>query len=54
MIQEELADIMIYCLRACDVLGIDPIESMDKKIKKNSKKYPVHESYGNSIKYNRR
>ena len=54
MIQDELADIMIYCLRTCDVLGFDPIDCIDKKIKKNSKKYPVDESYGNSVKYNRR
>ena len=54
LIKEELSDIMIYCLRACDILKIDPIECMNKKIDKNAEKYPVEKSYGNAVKYNRR
>ena len=33
LIQEKLAGIMIYWLRTCDVLRIDLIECMNKKIK---------------------
>ena len=54
LIKEELSDIMIYCLRTCDLLNIDPIESMNNKIDINAEKYPIDESYGNAVKYNRR
>ena len=35
LIKEEHADIMIYCIRTCDVLNIDPLESMNLKIQKH-------------------
>ena len=54
LIKEEVADVMIYCLRICDVLSIDPIEIMNRKLEVNEEKYPVSESAGNAIKYNRR
>ena len=54
LIKEELSDIMIYCLRACDILKIDPIDSMNNKIDNNAAKYPVDKSFGNAVKYNRR
>ena len=53
-IKEEVADIMIYCMRICDVLSIDPIEIMNRKLEINEEKYPVSESAGNATKYNRR
>lgn len=40
-VPEELADIMIYCLMFCDVLGLDPVEVINTKITKNSLKYPL-------------
>ena len=50
-IEEELADVMIYSLRFCSLLGSDPIEIMKAKLEKNSEKYPVAKSKGSSKKY---
>ena len=50
-IEEELADVMIYSLRFCSLLGSDPIEIMRAKLEKNSEKYPVSKSKGSAKKY---
>lgn len=50
-ITDEVADVLIYCLRICSVLNIDPIGAMHDKIGKNRLKYPVEEAKGNSLKY---
>lgn len=39
-IQEELADILIYCLALADRLNIDISQAIIAKLEKNSKKYP--------------
>ena len=50
-VQEELADVMMYCLMLADKTGIDPLEAMRIKLKKNEEKYPVEKAKGNSKKY---
>ena len=50
-IGDELADVMVYCLRLCSVLGIEPIDMMNAKIEKNRLKYPIEKAKGNSAKY---
>lgn len=40
-IEEEIADIMIYCLFLCIKLEIDPLEIINNKMILNGKKYPV-------------
>ena len=50
----ELADIMIYLFRLFDVLSIDPIEAINKKISINEAKYPIELSKGSAVKYNKR
>ncbi len=50
-IGDELADVIVYCLRLCSVLGLEPIELMNNKIEKNRIKYPVDKSKGSSKKY---
>ncbi len=50
-VEEELADVMNYCLLLADKLEIDPIENIHRKIDKNEKKYPIEKSKGNSKKY---
>lgn len=50
-IGDEVADIMVYCLRLCSVLGIEPIQMMHEKIEKNRLKYPIEKAKGNSTKY---
>ena len=49
-ISEELADVLIYAIRLCEVLEVDPIEISNKKIDKNPIKYPVDISKGISEK----
>lgn len=51
LVRDEIADIMVYCLRICDVLKIDPFTAIQKKMKKNAAKYPVHLSKGSAAKY---
>ena len=46
--QEEVADIAIYLLRLCDVLGINLTNVVEDKIKLNTEKYPVEVSKGNA------
>ena len=53
-IEEELGDIMIYVIRLADKLNIGLENSVNNKIKINSKKYPVELSKGNAVKYNKR
>lgn len=50
-IEEELADVIIYCGLMADAVGIDITDIVRKKLKKNGEKYPVEKSYGNKVKY---
>lgn len=50
-VQEELADVMSYCIDMADALGVDIEEILLDKIAKNEAKYPVEKSKGNSKKY---
>ena len=50
-VKNEIGDILIYLLRIADKLGINPIQSADKKLMINEVKYPVEKSRGNAIKY---
>tara|TARA_B100000614_G_scaffold140203_1_gene124644 strand:+ start:79 stop:483 length:405 start_codon:yes stop_codon:yes gene_type:complete len=50
-ISEEIADVLIYAIRLCEVLEVDPIEISNRKIDKNAIKYPIDLSKGNSEKY---
>lgn len=52
-VSEELADVMNYCLQMSMVLGLDPIDIMNKKMDKTEKKYPVDKAKGKSTKYNK-
>ena len=50
---EELADVMNYCIQMSQVLDIDIIEIINKKMDKTEKKYPVDKAKGVSTKYNK-
>ncbi len=52
-VKEELADVMNYCIQMCNVLGLDPIEVVNKKMDLTEKKYPVEKAKGVSTKYNK-
>ena len=50
-IQDEIADIAIYLTELADNLGIDLLEAMDRKLCKNTEKYPVDKAKGSHAKY---
>ena len=50
-VEEELADVLNYCLQLAAKLHLDPAEIIRKKMKKNALKYPVEKSKGKSDKY---
>ena len=52
-VREELADIAIYIAIMSHDLGIDLLDEMGKKIRKNEEKYPVEKSKGSSKKYDK-
>ena len=47
----ELADVFIYLLRLADVLGINLVEELGKKIMVNEERYPVDKARGSAAKY---
>lgn len=50
-VEEELADVLNYCLQMAAKLGLDPVTIVRKKMEKNAIKYPVEKSKGRSDKY---
>lgn len=50
-VEEELADVLSYCIDLADALEVDMEEILLKKIEKNEVKYPIEKSKGNSLKY---
>lgn len=45
-VTEEVADVVIYCIALCNVLGIDLEQAVLEKIAKNGIKYPVEKFKG--------
>lgn len=45
-IEEELADILIYCLSMANALDIDLSEAVFRKLEKNEEKYPAEKYFG--------
>jgi len=50
-IRDEIADIFMYLAYISHDLGIDLNDAVNRKIDKNSKKYPVEKSRGSNKKY---
>jgi dCTP diphosphatase len=50
-VKDEIGDTLIYLLRLCDELQIDPIKAANEKMLKNGEKYPVEKAKGNAKKY---
>ena len=50
-IEEELADVLSYCILLADVCGLDLDTIIRKKVARNAEKYPVDQAYGNKAKY---
>ena len=50
---EELADVMNYCLQLSQVLDVDIIDIVNKRMDKTEKKYQVEKAKGVSTKYDK-
>lgn len=50
---EELADVAMYLFELADNVGIDLIDAVEKKLEKNSRKYPIKKAKGKYTKYNK-
>ena len=50
---EELADVMNYCIQLSQVLDVDIIDIINKKMDKTELKYPVDKAKGISTKYDK-
>ncbi len=50
-VQDELADVLTYCLLLADKLGMDPNEIVLEKLAKTQQKYPLEKARGRSDKY---
>lgn len=50
-VEEELADVLTYCLLLADRLGVDPDQIVLDKLAKTREKYPVEKARGRSTKY---
>lgn len=51
MVEQEIGDVVIYLVRLCDQLGIDPLAAAHRKLKVNAVRYPVEKARGNNRKY---
>ena len=49
-VQDEIGDV-VYLMRLCHKLDINPIQAANEKIIKNAVKYPVDKAKGNAKKY---
>lgn len=49
--REEVADVLLYLVRLCDKLGIDPMDAARRKLVVNAAKYPVEKARGSARKY---
>lgn len=52
-VKEELGDVMNYCFQMCNVLGLDPVDVVNKKMDITEKKYPIEKAKGVSTKYDK-
>lgn len=50
-LSEEIADVGIYLIALADILGIDLLAAVDRKLVINEKKYPVEKAKGSAAKY---
>jgi dCTP diphosphatase len=52
-VELEVADVLLFLLRLCDKLDIDPVQAAAKKLELNAKKYPVEKARGTATKYDK-
>ena len=52
-VEEELADVINYCLLLADKINVNPKQIVLDKMEKTAKKYPIEKAKGVSTKYNK-
>jgi dCTP diphosphatase len=52
-VELEIADVLLFLLRLCDKLEIDPLKAGAKKLELNASKYPVAKARGRATKYDK-
>jgi NTP pyrophosphatase (non-canonical NTP hydrolase) len=52
-VELEIADVLLFLLRLCDKLDIDPLQAAHKKLALNALKYPVDKARGRATKYDK-
>lgn len=52
-IEDELADVLTYCIQMANTLDLNIEKIIFKKLEKVKRKYPVDKAKGNNTKYNK-
>jgi NTP pyrophosphatase (non-canonical NTP hydrolase) len=52
-VSDELADVLYWVLLLGDDLKIDVLNALEKKLRKNARKYPISKAKGRHTKYNK-
>jgi dCTP diphosphatase len=52
-VELEIADVLLFLLRLCDRLGIDPLQAAQRKLVLNAQKYPAEKARGRATKYDK-
>ena len=52
-VELEVADVLLFLLRLCDRLDIDPLQAAQRKLVLNARKYPADKARGRSTKYDK-
>ncbi len=50
-VEDELADVINYCIQMAHVLNVDIKEIVERKLEATAKKYPIEKCKGKSTKY---
>jgi len=52
-VELEIADVLLFLLRLCDRLDIDPLQAAQRKLVLNARKYPADKARGRATKYDK-
>ena len=52
-VELEIADVLLFLLRLCDKLDVDPLASAERKLELNARRYPVEKARGKATKYDK-
>ncbi len=50
-VEDELADVINYCIQMAHVLNVDIKEIVERKLEETAKKYPIEKCKGKATKY---